>query len=477
MRKKNILFILPDQMRADFLGCYGADFAVTPNIDQLAKEGVKFNQCISPSPLCVPARASLLTGFNSLRNGVLENNVWLRPDHEECGITTWPKQLSNEGYETIAVGKMHFYPWDAKEGFQRRIISEDKRHILVEDDYADSLAKKNLHKYHGKEIEGYFENKGAIITPFEKEDQADEWICDRAIEVLKEKHKKPFAMMVGFVSPHCPYDPNKEDESLFENKEMPKPIANNEDSNRLLPINIDSCKRAWNGVDYTTFTNKQKEKVRRHYCGLIHNIDRQIGKIIQSLKDEGLYDDTIIIFSSDHGDFVGDYGMVGKHFFYEPSIHVPLIIKDSDIKSGQEIENLVCLTDLNATLKALAGLEKVETEDSIILPIYSKDDKSTERKIFGASNIGIMVRTNEWMYCRYHIGLTQLFNLKDDLKEENNLAYKVEYLDVMKELDNYLQKQLMDSFYMANNEKVVVFDETFYKKSAKREYPHYDKQN
>ncbi len=477
MKKKNILFIMPDQLRWDFVGTYGAEFALTPNIDQLAKEGVKFNNCISPSPLCVPARASLLTGFNAVRNGVLENNVWLREDHEDCGITTWPKQLSDAGYETIAVGKMHFYPWDAKEGFDRRIISEDKRHIRIKDDYCDYLETKGKHKYHGNEIDGYFENKGAIINPFEKEEQWDNWICDQAINVLSEERDKPFAMMVGFVSPHCPYDPDIEDEKLFENKEMPPSIKNNSESDQLRKINIESCKKAWNGVDYTDFSDKQKEKIRVHYSSLIHNIDTQVGNLVQKLKDEGLYDDTIIIFSSDHGDFVGDYGMVGKHFFYESSIHVPLIIRDSDLGENTEINDVVSLTDLNATIKYLAGLKDVESTDSKILPIYADYESKEDRAIFGASNLGLMIRTNGWMYCKYKNGLTQLFNLIKDPSEENNLAYNKDYMKKMIKLDNQLNYQLLDSIYAANNEKVVIFNDEFYERNAKREYPHFVKQN
>jgi len=130
----NILFLLPDQLRPDFLGCYGADFLKTPAIDGLAAKGTRWQTAISPSPICVPARASMLTGQHAHSTGILHNMCWLRPDRAQMGIRTWPEILAGAGYRTSAIGKMHFYPWDSSEGFQHRVIAEDKRHIHVRDD-------------------------------------------------------------------------------------------------------------------------------------------------------------------------------------------------------------------------------------------------------------------------------------------------------------------------------------------------------
>jgi len=476
-KRKNIIFILPDQMRADFVGCYGATFAQTPHLDALAREGVKYENCISPSPLCVPARASMLTGFNAIHNGVTGNNTWLRPDHEKCGISTWPSQLSCCGYDTIAIGKMHFYPWDAREGFERRIICEDKRHVKINDDYALHLKTKGLHKYQGKDLDGFIKNKGAAFNPFPKEDQADNWITEQTCQVLNEKHEKPFAMMVGFLSPHCPYDPDKDDEAIFENREMPKPYAHTKESDTLLPHVIDVNKRPWNGIDYTNFSEAEKIKVRRHYCGLIHNIDTCVGKIIKSLKDNHLYDDTIIIFTSDHGDFVGDYGMIGKEYFYEPSIHVPLIVRDSDTKTTKNTYNsIVSTTDIHATLKHLAGYHHAETEDSKVLPSLGGFE-DTERKIFGAIETGFMVRDNTYKYTQYFNGLIELYNIKEDPHEQQNLAEKASLLPLIRTYQSFLQSKIITSINASNKEKCFHRSESFYERNWLREYPHFIKQN
>lgn len=466
-------------MRADYIGCAGAEFVKTPNIDQLAKEGIRYHNCLSPSPLCVPARASMLTGMNSLKNGVLNNGSWLRPDHDTYGIHTWPQQLSNIGYETIAVGKMHFYPWDIMEGFNQRIISEDKRHIHIKDDYSDYLEKKNLKKFHGNEVAGYFDHKGAIINPLAKEDQGDYWICDQVCNYIKRyESDKPFAMMVGFLSPHCPYDPDGSSLDLFKDKEMPKSIQANNESDTLLPEIIASCKLAWNGVDYTEFSEEEKMKIRQHYCALVYETDMYLGKIMATLKEKGIYEDTTIIFASDHGDFLGDYGMIGKHFFYDSAIRVPMIIRDSDIHiQGEVSKELVNLTDIYATMLHLAGAVECETQDSKVLPCYREAEEAVkeERVIFGATDLGYMVRTPKWQFNRYKNGLTQLFDMRSDKTQENNLAEKVESMETMRELDVHLQQELIDSYVCLNDDKRVRFEaednNNFFIRNWQRQYP------
>jgi arylsulfatase A-like enzyme len=477
--KKNIVFILPDQLRPDYLGCYGASFAHTPNIDKLAKEGIKFDSCISPSPLCVPARASLLTGLSAIENGVLNNLAWLRPDYKSCGIETWPSILSNNGYSTTAIGKMHFYPWDENEGFQSRIICEDKRHILIRDDYADYLEKKGLRKFHGNEVEGYRENGGAVINPLPYEDQADTWITDQSIKFIEEvERSKPFALMVGLLSPHCPYDPDKRFADLFENAEMPKAIENTKESNTFRDKVIKQYIRAWSDIDFTTFTEDEKDMMRRYYCACVTHVDECVGKIVKTLKEQGLYDNTVIIFASDHGDFLGDYDLVGKCFFYESSIKVPLIIRDPELFSknikDESRNNLVSLTDVRSLILDIAGIENFETDSSKALPLLA--DNNNERYVFGATDQGYMVRGERYKLARYLNGTVTLFDLKTDKQERVNLISDTNFSNIREELDRVLQSEILRSMYSANNDKKVDFNSDlnpsdFFGRNWDRPYP------
>ena len=139
--KPNLLFIMPDQLRHDFLSCYGASFIDTPNIDALCESGVRFENCYSEHPVCVPARPALLMGMNAIKTGVMDNGQYLRPDYGSCGLQTWPEILNDQGYVTLATGKMHFSPWEKRVGFQDRIIAEDKLWGYIEDDYHHFLDK------------------------------------------------------------------------------------------------------------------------------------------------------------------------------------------------------------------------------------------------------------------------------------------------------------------------------------------------
>jgi arylsulfatase len=452
----NIIFLLPDQLRPDFLGCYGAHFMSTPNIDALSEHGVIYQRAVSPSPLCVPARASLLTGMNSVQHGVVENYSWLRPDRAACGIETWPEMLTAAGYHTEAIGKMHFYPWDKSEGFAHRVIAEDKRHIHIHDDYAAYLEAHGLRKYHGNEHDGYFETKGAIVSKIPAEHQVDKWVADRACEFIENySGSQPFALMVSFPGPHCPYDPPIDLADLYRPEDMPHSIPATDDSRLFRELVIGMNKRPWNQVDYTDFQDHHKHKIRVHYAALVHQIDQGIGRIVVALNASRFRDDTVIIFASDHGDFLGDYDLIGKHLFYEPSIRVPLIIKLPSSTSSRSLDSLVSLTDVTATILALAGVDRSGWGDSIVLPELDLPQTRSRDHVFGATEFGLMVIADKWKLCRYKNSHVALYNLNDDPHEQCNLAYQPHTLNDLRRLDEILQRNLIESLMMANGDKFV----------------------
>lgn len=328
-RPPNILFLLPDQLRHDFLGCYGADFLRTPAIDALAAQGTRWETAISPAPICVPARASMLTGQHAHVTGVIHNLAWLRPDRHAMGLRTWPEILAQQGYHTSAIGKMHFYPWDLSEGFQHRVIGEDKRHIHVRDDYHHALAAEGFAKQHGKEMPGYYDTKGACTNPLPDHLQPDRWVAQRAADHLRDlSGDQPFAMMVGFPGPHCPYDPPADALGRVDPEALPKALPATAESDTHRAANIAGYKRDWADLDYSSLSAAQIRAIRHHYAVSVERLDEDVALLIDTLRETGRLDNTIVVFASDHGDYLGDFGLMGKGFFHEPSVRVPLIVAD-----------------------------------------------------------------------------------------------------------------------------------------------------
>ena len=477
----NILFIMPDQLRADFVGCYGADFANTPNIDRLAQWGTRYTRAISPSPICVPARAALLTGMNGLKTGVLNNSVWLHPQRTTMGIKTWAETLSEQDYLTAAIGKMHFYPWDIYEGFQFRRIAEDKRHISLQDDYAKYLQQHGLRKYHGNEHDNYFEQQGAVINRIPPEHDVDQWIADETCQFLKNHDAtQPFAAMVGFAGPHCPYDPAESwlddvDESL-----LPAARPATPDSDVFRESIIESNKRDWNQVDYTDFPDENKQRIRKHYVALLNHIDRCIGEILDTLQSAGLADNTVVIFASDHGDFLGDYDYIGKNLFYDAAIHVPLIVAHPAGDSAQEHAGVVSLTDVNATILAIAGAETNDGvgHDSVPLPGIPNVKTHTREYVFGAVAVGYVIDDGEYKLCKYNNGDTHLFHLPTDLDEQHNLAYQFEHIAAQQRLERWMQQEISTGTVFGHQDKLVRnninildFNSDYSKRGWSRPYP------
>ena len=478
--RPNLLFIMPDQLRHDFVGCYGASFVSTPNIDRIAAEGIRFDCAYSQHPLCVPARVSLLTGQNAIATGVGENGNYLRPDHEACGIRTWAQILSDHGYYTSAIGKMHSYPWDLDLGFQHRIGAEDKRWLLIEDDYFHFLEERGHRKYHGSDHEGYLENRGAIVSLLPHECYWDHFVGTAAASFIEEYDEdEPFACMVGFPGPHCPYDPPPGYLERIDASAMPAAIPETEGEHPFIrQHNIDVNKLPWNGVDYSEFTEAHKRKIRAHYAACVELIDEEVGAIMAALEMRGKLDDTVIIFASDHGDSLGDHNLVGKGTFFESSTHVPLALRGPGVAPRQVKDDLVGLTDVTATLLSLSGCELPGyiSGDSIPLPGTPAEAGTGREIICGALDSAWMAFDGRWKLAKYDGGEQMLFDLVEDPDERVNLLKGAELDDVYLKLDGALTKWVMSSMERSHADKVVYLADlsanaAFAKPGWQRPYP------
>jgi arylsulfatase len=439
--RPNLIFLMPDQLRPDFLSCYGATFVRTPNVDRLAERGVRFGQAYSLHPVCVPARASLLLGQHALRHGVLDNNLYLRPDYRACGLRTWPELLAEQGYYTAAIGKMHFYPWDARFGFAYRRVAEDKRWINVRDDYWHFLHERGQRKFHGDEHEGYHQSKGAVVSRLPWELQWDHWVGQEAVRFIRAHGRAgPFAMMVGFPGPHCPYDPAAESLAGLDPEAMPEPVPDAGNTPALRAQNVANNRRPWNGVDYADLTRAQMLRIRVHYAALVRQIDQAVGWIQDALAEQGLSEQTAIVFASDHGDALGDHGLIGKNTFYQSSWHVPLIAH-LPWASGATTDQPVTLTDVTATLLRLGGASVPGWMDSRPLPGLGLEPSRRHEHLVGALAGGWAIQRGQWRLAKYATGETLLFDLAADPDEQRNLA--ADRPELYRELDAILTGEVM----------------------------------
>jgi len=475
--RPNLLFLMPDQLRPDFLSCYGADFIETPHIDSLAERGIRFEKAYSTHPICVPARASLLTGINAIRTGVTDNGQWLRPDLAECGIHTWPELLNRQGYYTAAIGKMHFYPWDIVHGFGYRVACEDKRWIRVRDDYQEFLHSRGLRKLHGNEHPDYHQGKGATVSPLPWDASWDHFVGSEAVRFIDEYAAEgPFAAMVGFPGPHCPYDPTPEYLEKIDPAQMPAPIPATNTPAGMIEGNVQGNLGEWNGVDYTEFNDEHKRRIRAHYAALVKQIDDEIGDILAALERTGQLENTIIIFASDHGDYLGDHGMIGKSSFYEASTHVPMILAGPGISGPAVSQEIVALLDVTASLLHAGGAALPDYLDSRPLPGLGAE-RTPHETLFGATSSGWMLYDGRWKLCKYATGDILFFDLESDPTEEHNLAGDPAHLERYLAMDAALAQELMCSITAANSDRRVYTgnsmwnDDDFGKRGWQRRYP------
>ncbi len=442
--RPNIVFLLPDQLRADFLSCYGARFIHTPHIDALADGGTLYRHAYSASPVCVPARVSIMTGMNAIKNGVLDNAHFISPDRARSGVRTWPEILNGAGYYTAAIGKMHFYPWEASLGFRQRIIAEDKIWIHIDDDYARMLAAHGLHKTVGNDKPEYHANHGAFVSDIPWELSVDRFVGQQACQFLRDyRRPEPFAIMAGFPGPHNPYDPSKEFADRFDPANMPVPIPG---TGAPSPEGAGTGgRRSWYAIENSEFHEGHMRTMRARYAALVAQIDHEVGCIMEALRERGVLDNTLVLLSSDHGDYLGDHGLTGKNSFYEAATHVPMIARVPGAVGRQEYTGLVELADITATMLCHAGCEVPAWMDAMPLPASGCEATTQRERIVGMLASGWMIYDGTWKLCKYANGQTQLFNRASDPDELRNLAMEPQCAEVLARLDGELTREIMRS--------------------------------
>lgn len=442
---RNLLFITTDQQRWDSLPCYGRDFVQAPHLERLAAEGMVFDTCIVPSPVCVPCRAAMMSGQYPAVNGVLGNGNWL-PDH----VPTWPRRIGATGRRTVAIGKMHFHPWDSLQGFDQRIMAEDKRHVYLPDHHVQFLAAHGMDRPHPTTLPGYYETMGAPVTPRPAHFHVDGFVGDRAAAWIDTHGREPFAAWVSFPGPHDPYDPPEEYADLYTQAPIPEPVGAPHELESKPPAQrsrgAGSLDNSMYRLDLSTATAAHYRKWREHYYANITLIDDGIGKILRALEATGTLDDTLIVFTSDHGDALGDHGLPFKGFFYDCMARVPLIIRGPGVPSGGRSPALVSTVDLVPLFYRACDAELPGTlQGKDIRTLFQDPDHALHEAVFSAIGGRMMARTRTHKYAHYADGSAELYNLDADPDELVNLAGQPEHVQVETRLQSLLLEHVLDN--------------------------------
>lgn len=349
---KNIVFVLTDQQRFDTLEALGNPVIKTPALNGLVRNGICFTRAYSPCPVCVPARYALLSGKMPHESGCYDNISM--PD----GNRSIMEALAEAGYQTHGVGKMHFtFPntgihsmW----GFASRDISEEMSGP-ANDDFHRSLQQAgygHVHDPHGVRSEMYYIPQPSQL-PAHLHNTT--WVADKSIEFLKRRDRgKPFFLMTSFIKPHPPFESPTPWNKLYRAAEMPLP-KRPEGMERLLGF--------WNKVqnrykyrDQGTDDHLLKT-IKAAYYGAISFIDYHLNRLLEYIKAEGLAKDTLIVYTSDHGELLGDYNSFGKRCFLDSAARIPLIMHGPDVPKGAVCPAPVTLADLFPTVLQYAGVQ------------------------------------------------------------------------------------------------------------------------
>ncbi|MCL6295785.1 sulfatase [Jejuia spongiicola] len=444
-KKPNVLFIISDDLTATAVSSYENKACHTPNIDKLASEGVRYTKAYTQYPVCGPSRASFMSGYypNATTTfGYVSGRENIGPERK-----TWSQLFKDNGYYTARVSKIYHMgvPIDIETGSNGQ------------DDQASWTERFNSQGPEWKAIgdaelvqgnpDGKIERKGGNVMTIVKADgddlvHSDGKTAKKASELIRKHKNEPFFLAVGFVRPHVPFVAPKPyfEPYPFNNITLPKKLDGDWD---------DIPKR---GINYVTSVNakmslEQEKKAVAAYYASVSYMDAQVGKVLKTLKEEGLEDNTIVIFTSDHGFHLGEHNFWMKVSLHEESVRVPLIIKVPG-KKAAVCNSFVELIDLYPTIAELGGLKPPKhIQGKSLVKTIDKPKKKVRDMAFSVSQGGktFLLRNDKWAYIQYNEDASagiELFDMKKDPKQFTNLAHNPKYAKVVIQFKKKLAKKL-----------------------------------
>jgi choline-sulfatase len=437
---------MADQMTAALTGVYGHPVVKTPGLDRLAAEGVRFDAAYTNCPLCVPARAAMLSGRHVSRTRTYDNGAIL-----PCDVPTYAHHLRASGYEVVASGKLHLIGADQLHGFERRFTT---------DIYPSTF--KWTPSWQGYQKNGIANDKAELadegrigVCDWSRQLDYDTEVQFRALEFLRARRQtadtasdRPFCLLVSYTHPHPPYQITPEYWNMYEGAEIEMPSV---DEDMTCPSQMDRWLYQYEGVPRGIVQDADRMySLRRSYYGMVSFVDAQVAELIETLGRCGLRDSTAIIFTADHGDMLCERQLIEKRAFYEWSARVPLIASfPKNWATGATCAEPVSLIDFFPTIIEFAGAPAPTDTDgqSFLGLLESPRERSPERVVFseyhgeGVASPCFMARKGTFKYVHIFGHEPQLFNLADDPNETRNLAGKRGFGEIERSLHQEIMKQ------------------------------------
>ncbi|TLX71790.1 DUF4976 domain-containing protein [Labilibacter sediminis] len=462
-RKPNIIFFLTDDQRWDAFGFMGNKYIQTPNCDQLANNGIIFNNTYHVVPICQPSRASFMLSqyVGTHQCGFDKPAIYSISEAEFA--QSYPVKIREAGYFTGIVGKFGFPITKEKVRNSAEYTNAQDRDAKTQLWLKEEcLPKEEYDVWYGFSGQGFYNVKGKHGT---------EYRGDQSIAFIREaaKQEKPFSLQVCFKAPHSPFQPAEEFLRLYDDVEIPRYPNDTNSANSLLPVVVRNKYRGNHG-----YSDKKYQAFIKKYYALITGVDHVVGRVMTELKAQGLDDNTIIVFTSDNGYFCGSKGLSGKDLLYEESAKAPLIIYDPRLpikKRGTTIDAIISIIDVAPTLLNYAETDiPAEMQGKSLLPLIENPDQEIHEAVYGENNFANFaplltelderekasystvrsrfVRTPQYKYIQYHECtpmVEELWDITADPSELKNLADKVEYKHQLNKM-----RQLMDTFIHKN---------------------------
>ncbi len=438
MNNKNIIYILSDQHNPFVMRNAGDAFVRTPNLDLLYKNGTCFDNCYCSAPLCVPSRAGIMTGQLPSHNGVFNNMQAL----SSCNATL-PASLTDSGYETVLSGRMHFVGWDQWHGFEKHFVGDITPSFVGEDNE--------------EAIYGSFKrSSGQNLTSIRKSGAGNSAVLDYDADVLNtacsylesRNDKRPLFMTIGFYGPHCPYIAPKELYQYYYDILPEIDFPSKEQRDAMHP-----AEKLWfENRKIDQVTKADVKRIRAAYYSMVELLDSYIGRIIDTVDKTLGLDNTLIVYSSDHGDNIGEHGYFWKTNFYDAASRVPLVFMGNGIEKGRRIKELSSLLDIAPTLTCYSSSDNLPSVDgkNLMPVLYGNEEPDKNRVVVSmcsdikGDNPSLMLRKGQYKYVM-HAGyeMPQLFDMASDPHECHDLAGSSDMQSVLEEFSK-LQKQYWD---------------------------------